>query len=124
MYSIRGAITVNNDMRKEILESTKELLEKIITINSIDIEDIITIIFSCTSDLKSAYPAEAARNIGITSAGLLCLQEMNVENSMRKCIRILLLVNGEISQNKAKHVFLRDAVKLRPDIMQDFDKIY
>jgi chorismate mutase len=124
MFSVRGAITVEIDSANEILESTKELLERIIVANSIKIEEIISIIFSCTRDIKSTYPAEAARNIGILSAGLLCLQEMYVEKSMEKCIRILMLVNGERSQKSINHIFLREAIKLRPDIMQDFDKIY
>lgn len=124
MFSIRGAITVKNDSINEIIDSTSELLEKIISYNSIEIKDIISIIFSCTKDIKSAYPAVAARNMGIVYAGLMCLQEMDVEGSMEKCIRILMMVNGEGNQERVRHIFLRDAVKLRPDIMQDFDKIY
>lgn len=124
MFSVRGAITVHNDIAQEIIDSTKELLEKILKYNTITMENIIAITFSTTKDLKCAYPAQAARNMGIVSAGLLCLQEMEVTNSMEKCIRVLMLVNGEVSQKNVKHVFLREAVKLRSDIMQDFDKIY
>jgi chorismate mutase len=124
MFSIRGAIKIDIDNVNEVLSSTKELLEKIIAINTIKLEDIVSIIFSCTRDIKSVYPAEAARNIGIVNAGLLCLQEMYVEKSMEKCIRILMLVNGKRNQKSIKHIFLREAIKLRPEFMQDFDKIY
>ena len=127
MFSVRGAITIENDNIDEVLFSTKELIKKILQMNLICKDDIISIIFSCTKDIKSAYPAQAARDIGITYAGLLCLTEMYVERSMEKCIRILMLVNGEKSQNSVKHIYLKDAVKLRPDInynLQDFNKIY
>lgn len=120
MFSIRGAITIEEDSRREILEASDELLREIIRKNGIEIEDIISIIFSSTRDVSSAYPAEAARAIGITSAGLMCLQEMYVEGSLEKCIRVLLLACGEKEQNEAKHVYLRKASSLRPDLMQEF----
>ena len=122
MFSIRGAITVEKDNESDIISSTEELLKKIIKINAIHSEDIVSIIFSCTTDLQSAYPAKAARQLGILNAGLLCLQEMQVNGSMNKCIRVLMHINGELSQKNAKHVFLREAVKLRPDLKQDFDE--
>lgn len=116
MFSVRGAITVEKDDPKEILDSAEELLAKMIEANSLIKKDIIAIIFSCTKDLRAAYPAKAARDMGIISAGLMCFQEMDVENSMEKCIRILLLSNGEREQETVRHVFLRDAVKLRLDL--------
>ena len=116
MFSVRGAITVEDDSIDEVLFNTKELIKKILEKNSICKDDIISIIFSCTKDIKSTYPAQAARDMGIVHAGLLCLAEMYVEKSMEKCIRILMFVNGEKSQYSVKHVFLKEAVKLRPDI--------
>jgi chorismate mutase len=124
MFSIRGAITVDSDNEKDIVSSTDELLKKMIKINTVNIDDIVSIVFSCTTDLKSAYPAKAARQMGILNAGLLCLQEMQVNGSMNKCIRVLMHINSETSQNNAKHIFLREAVKLRPDLKQDFDEKY
>lgn len=116
MYSVRGAITIDEDIKDEINLSTKELITSIIKENNINIDDIISIIFSCTNDIISAYPAEAARQMGIKEAGLLCLQEMYVKDSMKKCIRILMHVNGYKKQSDVKHIFLRDAVILREDI--------
>ena len=124
MFSIRGAITVEEDTENDIITSTEELLKKIIKANAVDLENIVSIVFSSTTDLKSAYPAKAARQIGILNAGLLCLQEMQVNGSMNKCIRVLMHLNGEASQKNAKHIFLREAVKLRPDLKQDFDEKY
>ncbi|EYE88392.1 chorismate mutase [Fervidicella metallireducens AeB] len=120
MYSVRGAITVENDTKEEILNATEELLKHILDFNKIEIKDIISVIFSCTKDLKSVYPAEAARKMGILHASLLCLQEMFVEGSMEKCIRILMFVNENKVQSEVQHVFLKEAKKLRPDLMKEF----
>ncbi|EOD01642.1 chorismate mutase [Caldisalinibacter kiritimatiensis] len=116
VVSVRGAITVENNTKQEIILNTKTLLENIIKKNDIKITDIISIIFSVTDDLDEAYPAVAAREIGLTYCSLLCLQEMKVKNSLRKCIRVLLLFNSELKQNQVKHIYLKDAVKLRPDL--------
>lgn len=120
MYSIRGATTVENDNKDEIVKETEILIKTMIEKNNVDIESIISIIFTATKDLKSAYPAEAARKIGIKYAGLLCFQEMFVENSLKKCIRVLMLVNKEKVQREVNHIFLRKAKNLRPDLMKEF----
>lgn len=120
MFAVRGATTVECDNKEEILSSTTELIEKMLKNNNINIEDIVSVIFTCTRDIKSSYPSVAARNLGIIHAGLLCFQEMYVEGSMEKCIRILMHVNGEKKQREVKHIFLNRAVSLRPDLMQGF----
>lgn len=118
MFSIRGATTVNKDTKGEIHEATKELIEKIIEVNSLKYDDIISIIFSVTKDLKSAYPAEAVRKMGITHASLMCLQEMDVENSLERCIRVMMLINGDNKQSDVKNIYLRESINLRPDILE------
>ncbi|SEF76378.1 chorismate mutase [Caloramator fervidus] len=118
MFSIRGAITVDKDTKEDIFEATKELFKKIVELNDLNIEDIVCIIFSVTKDLKSAYPAEAIRQMGITYASLMCLQEMFVENSLSRCIRVLILVNGDKKQNEVKNVYLKGAVNLRPEFSE------
>lgn len=120
MFSIRGATTVEKDEKKYILEETELLLKEMILKNEVKIEDIVSIIFTATKDLKSAYPAEAARNIGIKFAGLLCFQEMYVENSLDRCIRVLMYVNGNKKQSDVKHIFLKRATILRPDLLKEF----
>lgn len=116
MVSIRGAVTVNEDTREEVIAATRELLNIIMEKNHLTIEDIVSIIFSCTNDIKSVYPAVAAREIGILNAGLMCLSEMYVEGSLKKCIRVLMTVNKYDVQKQAKHVYLKGAVILRPDL--------
>jgi monofunctional chorismate mutase len=120
MFSIRGAITIDNDNRDEILDASRELVLKIIDSNKIELQDIISVIITCTQDIKSNYPGEAVRELGLNHAGILCVQEMYVEGSLAKCIRILMLVNGEILQNEVKHIYLRNAAVLRPDIVKEF----
>lgn len=124
MFAIRGATTVENDNKNEILSATDELVSKMLEKNHINNDDIISIVFTCTRDLKSVYPSQAVRDMGIVHAGLLCFQEMYVENSMEKCIRVLMHVNGNTNQENARHIFLRRAISLRPDLMQEFKKKY
>lgn len=116
MVAIRGATTVVNDNKDEILLETKKLLEKIISTNNINVENIISIIFTATSDLSKVYPAVAARELGIAIPGLICMQEMHVENSLRKCIRVLMMLEANIKQSDVVHVYLNEAKILRPDL--------
>ncbi|MCT4596277.1 MAG: chorismate mutase [Vallitalea sp.] len=116
MVSIRGAITVDNNTKEDILKETKILLKDIINRNNIDKEHIISIIFTATKDLTAAYPAISARELDIVQASLLCVQEMNVDNSLQKCIRVMIYVEGDLLQKNVTHVYLKDAKALRPDL--------
>lgn len=116
MISIRGAITVQENTKHEILDGTKILLLAILETNHIAVDDVISIYFTGTKDLTAVYPAVAAREIGLTECSLLCAQEMHIEGSLNKCIRVLLHVNSNHCQKDAKHVYLREAKTLRPDI--------
>lgn len=118
MVSIRGAIVIEENTKESILRGTKEVLEQMINNNSIEIDSIISIIFSATRDLTASYPAPVARELGIYDASLLCVQEMYVENSMAMCIRILMNVNKGCCQKDIKHVYLNGAESLRPDLAQ------
>ena len=118
LRSIRGATTVSNNNEAEILEATTELINHIIKSNSLDISRIVNIIFTCTKDLDKVYPAVAARKLGIVHAALICTQEMYVEGSLPMCIRLMINVETDISQALVKHIYLREAVSLRPDITE------
>ncbi|MDD3570012.1 MAG: chorismate mutase [Lachnospiraceae bacterium] len=112
---IRGAVTAENS-KNDILAKTKELLIEIIEENNLNIDDITSILFTATKDLDKVYPAVSAREIGITYAALMCFQEMYVEGSMEKCIRVTVMTESDKKQKDAKHVFLGEAQKLRPDL--------
>ncbi|MEZ0536085.1 chorismate mutase [Caldicellulosiruptoraceae bacterium PP1] len=115
--AIRGATTVEEDNKEEIINKTQELIEKIITTNNIKKENIVYIFFTMTKDLKSEFPAVAARKIGFNDIPLMCAQELDIDGSLRKCIRIMMLI--ETNQNvEIKHVYLHNAVKLREDLMR------
>jgi len=94
------------------------MLERIMQRNNIAIGDIASAVFTCTRDLTAAYPAAAARELGITAAGLLCVQEMHVDGSLERCVRVLVLFNSELKQNEVRHVYLNGAQVLRPDLVE------
>jgi chorismate mutase len=114
---IRGATTVSQDLPDEILSATRELLEAILEVNSqLQPADLACGFFTLTEDLTSAFPAESAREIGWQQVPLLCSREVPVPGSLPRCIRVLLLWNTDISQEKVQHVYLREAQILRPDL--------
>lgn len=113
--AIRGAITTENT-REKIFLDTITLIKEILNVNKIEANDIISILFSATNDINEAYPAEAVRTMGINSVPMMCFQEMYVKNSLPKCIRVIIFLNCDDSK-KIKHVYLKDAKKLRPDLV-------
>lgn len=115
---IRGAITVSADEPDLILEATRELLETILDSNaSMKPEDVGSALFTVTDDLASTFPAQAARQMGWGLVPMMCAREIPVPGSLRKVIRVLVHWNTETPQNEVTHVYLRDAVKLRPDLI-------
>lgn len=115
---IRGATTALRDEPELILEATRELLEAMLRENELrDFEMIASIFFTTTPDLKSTFPAEAARALGMTMVPLMCNQEIPVPNRLPLAIRVMMQVNTRKSQREMKHIYLREAVKLRPDLV-------
>ncbi|MEO8354628.1 MAG: chorismate mutase [Chloroflexota bacterium] len=115
---IRGATTVAGDQPESILEATRELLEAILDANeSMKPEDVGSALFTVTDDLASTFPAQAAREMGWGLVPMLCAREIPVPGSLPMVIRVLVQWNTEIPQNEITHVYLRDAVKLRPDLV-------
>ncbi len=119
MRGIRGAITIEHDTSADVLSATRELLEAILYANSdVKTTDIASVIFTVTNDIASAYPALAARQMGWDQVPMLCMREIPVAGSLPLCIRVLIHWNTDLSQNEIKHVYLRDAVELRPDLIK------
>lgn len=115
---IRGAITAEQNTKEEILKATRELLLEVFQKNNISPEHILSILFTATKDLDAVYPAVAARDLGVTQGALMCMQEMDVVGSLKSCIRIMVTASLPGGQQAAKHVFLKGAKKLRPDISE------
>jgi len=114
---IRGATTVTSDNPDLILQATCELLETILYENDgIQLEDIASAFFTTTEDIASAYPALAARQMGWDQVPMMCAREIPVPGSLPKCIRVLIHWNTDKEQNEIQHIYLRDAIKLRPDL--------
>lgn len=115
---IRGAITVSADEPDLILEATRELLEEILEENEgMQPEDVASAIFTVTDDLASTFPAQAAREMGWSLVPMLCAREIPVPNSLSRVIRVLVHWNTDVPQSEITHVYLREAVKLRPDLV-------
>lgn len=114
--AVRGAVTVENNNQEEILNATKELLGKIVEDNNINIDDIASIIFSVTQDLDAVFPAVAARQMGWTDIALMCTNEIYVKGSLEKCIRVMMHINTEKGNRDIKHIYLKGARILRPDL--------
>ena len=112
---VRGATTVKENNREAILSATRELLTQMIEANDIQPDDVASVIFTTTADLTSEYPALAARQLGWQDVALLCAQEIGVPNSINHCIRILLHWNTEKLASEIRHIYINDAVNLRPD---------
>jgi chorismate mutase len=117
---IRGATTSTQDDPEAILSATKQLLVAICKANpTLQSEEIASAIFTLSDDLKSIYPARAAREIGWTAVPLICAQEIPVPGGLSKCIRVLLNWNTPLSQADVNHIYLREAKQLRPDLTPD-----
>ncbi|MGB4268424.1 MAG: chorismate mutase [Spirochaetota bacterium] len=122
---VRGAITVDENSKEEIVHRTEELLRVIVTVNKIQTNDIASAIFTVTDDLNAEFPAVAARNLGWIHIPLLCSREIPVPGSLGMCVRVLLHINTDKNPEEIVHVYLRDAKKLRPDIGRpEQDKYY
>jgi chorismate mutase len=115
---IRGATTVTADDPDLILQATRELLEEILAENEgMRPEDVASALFTVTDDLAATFPAQGARQMGWGLVPMLCAREIPVPNSLPRVIRVLVHWNTELPQDEITHVYLRDAVKLRPDLV-------
>ncbi len=115
-HAIRGATSVDEDDPKQIAEATRELLGQIVERNSLEVEEIVSVLFTVTHDLRSAFPALAAREMGWVGVPLLCASEIPVEGSMERCLRALVQVEPRAPRPLDTHVYLRKAIALRPDV--------
>jgi monofunctional chorismate mutase len=116
MQAIRGAITVGSNTAVEILQQTQALLETMLSANQIDKSEVISVFFTATPDLNAAFPARAARTIGLTQAALMDAVEMDVPGAMPRTIRILMFIDRLHQPHLVRHVYMGEAKRLRPDL--------
>jgi chorismate mutase len=110
---------VDEDAAAAILDATRELLVSMIRANGVAAEDVASAVFTATQDLTAAFPAQAARELGWQEAPLLDACEIPVPGSLPRCVRVLVHWNTDKRQSEIHHVYLRDAARLRPDLVQD-----
>ncbi len=117
---IRGAITVSADQAAEILQETRRLIIEMAKENNVDPDDVASVIISTTTDISSAFPAKAVRTIeDWTYVPVMCTHEMDVPGSLPLCIRVMMHVNTSVPQKEIQHIYLNEAKKLRPDLIQN-----
>lgn len=116
LRALRGATTVESDSAEAITSAAVELLEALIQRNEIAPRDVVSIIFTSTQDLTAAFPAAAARTLGLSDVPLLCTAEIDVPGALPRCIRVLLHLYTDRDYATLRHVYLRDARTLREDL--------
>lgn len=114
--ALRGATTTDADTPEQIAERTVALLEEMFARNGVDHDDLISILFTVTEDLTSAFPASGARTLGLGDVPLLCAREIPVPGSTPRCIRVLDHLTTDRPRNELRHVYLEGAVNLRDDL--------
>ena len=112
----RGAIVVGEDTSAQVLDATRRLLEEIVRRNGVAADDLISVWFTTTPDLRSAFPAEAARRMGMGRVPLMCAQEIPVVGSMPKVVRILMHFHSDAGLDEIAHVYMDGAESLRDDL--------
>ena len=118
LVGVRGATMLKENNAAEMKKAVIELLKEMISKNRIDNNDLVSIIFTTTEDLNCAFPAASAREIGLGDVPLLCSKEIDVPNSPKLVIRILMHTYSNLSRKDVTHVYLRGAEVLRQDLAQ------
>lgn len=116
LVALRGATSVGHDDAEAIAEATAELLSELLARNDIAASDVVSIVFTATPDLTAAFPAAAARRIGISDVPLLGAVEMEVPGALPRCVRVLMHLYSDRPRTELRHVYLRAATRLRNDL--------
>lgn len=119
MRGVRGATTVEHNTVSEILDATSRLMRALIETNGIQEDDVASVIFTTTPDLNAVFPAKAARDLGWHRTALMGAQEIDVPDGIPMCIRVLIHWNTDRKLDDIKHVYMRGALALRPDLYPD-----
>ena len=115
LFALRGATSVDENTEQAILEGTRELVESIMERNALGPEQMVSCVFSATTDLNAQFPAVAARDLGLSRVPLLCTQEIEVPGALPRVIRVLLHYYAPPG-HAPQHVYLREARGLRADL--------
>ena len=116
--AIRGAIQLDVDEREHVLSATRELVVAVLEANALTKVDVISIMFTATHDVRSEFPAVAARELGLGDVPLMCAQELDIIGAMPRVIRLMVHVSTTLPRAQITHVYLRGATALRRDLAQ------
>jgi chorismate mutase len=116
--AIRGATTLDHDEREHLHERTQELVDAMLTENTLSIDDLISVFFTCTTDIVSDFPAAAARQMGLGAVPLMCAQEMDVPGALPRVVRVMVHAHMDTPRGDVVHVYLHQATTLRRDLAQ------
>lgn len=114
--ALRGATTLEVDDEPHMVERVTDLLSEMLERNGVAHEDLISILFSATPDLHSAFPALAARRMGLGDVPLMCAQELDIDGATPRCIRVMVHLNSIRPRDEMRHVYLEGARGLRDDL--------
>jgi chorismate mutase len=114
--AIRGATQLETDEREHLLDRTTELVRTVLVDNALSSDDVISILFTATSDLHAEFPAYAARQLGLVDVPLLCTRELEIDDSMPRVIRLMAHVETDLARADVTHVYLHGAANLRRDL--------
>lgn len=114
--AVRGATQLTSDTREEMLERVAEMVTEVMTVNGLDVDDFISVIFTATSDLVAEFPAYAARRLGFGEIPLLCARELEIAGSMPRVVRMMAHINSDRPRSEITHVYLHGAAALRSDL--------
>lgn len=121
MRGIRGAVKLRANDKESIKEDVQALIRKIMKLNNLKLENIISIFFTLTPDINADFPALHVRTMGEgwEMVPCLCAQEINVPGEMDRCMRVLVLANIDKRMDQIQNVYLGETSIYRPEISRE-----
>jgi chorismate mutase len=114
--ALRGATTIDVDEKDHLFERVIALFEALFDRNDLDHDDLISVLITATGDVRSVFPAQAARKFGLGDVPLICARELDIEGGTPLCIRVMIHLSTERSRSELHHVYLEGARNLRDDL--------
>ena len=114
--ALRGATTLEVDDENHMVERVRTLLSEMMERNEVDHDDLVSILFSATNDIHAAFPALAARRMGLGDVPLMCSQELDIDGATPRCIRVMMHLYSQRAREEMRHVYLEGARGLRDDL--------
>jgi chorismate mutase len=116
LRALRGATTIEVDEVEHLTTRMVELFEELFDRNGVDHDDVVSILFTATDDIRCTFPATAARKYGLGDVPLICARELDVEGGTPMCVRVMLHLETDRSRGELHHVYQHGASNLRDDL--------